>query len=155
MDNKLRRQDREIDEKEAIEILIKGEYGVLSMCTPDNEGYGIPLNYALDKDKVYFHCALDGAKLDYLRTNKKASFCVVGHTQVLPSKFGTLYESTIVSGLISEVEGDEKRHALMLLIEKYSSDYVEEGEEYITKLYDRTRVLSLSIESISGKSRKQ
>ena len=39
----MRRQDRQISESEAIEILQKGEFGVLSMCTPDSGGYGIPL----------------------------------------------------------------------------------------------------------------
>ncbi len=155
MDKKVRRVDRKIDDKEALVILTKGEYGILSMSTPDYEGYGIPLNYVFDRNKIYFHCAVDGKKLDYLRSNNKVSFCVVGHTQIMPSKFGTLYESCIVSGLLSEVDGDEKRNALMLIIEKYSNDFVEEGKEYIKKLYDKTKVLRLSIKSITGKSRKQ
>ncbi len=154
MNTEIRRQDRKIESKEAIDILKKGEYGVLSMSTQNNEGYGIPLNYVYDNDKIYFHCALNGSKLDYLRTNNKVSFCVIGNTQILPSKFGTLYESSIASGLISEVEGDEKRNALMLIIEKYSNDFIEEGKEYIQRLYYKTIVLRLSIESIIGKSRK-
>ena len=88
----MRRQDREITREEAIGILEKGEYGVLSMCTPANEGYGIPINYTFNNAHIYFHCAKTGSKLEYLRNNPNVSFCVVGKTTVLPSAFGTLYQ---------------------------------------------------------------
>jgi len=150
----MRRQDRKITEQESIEILQKGEYGVLSICTPENEGYGIPLNYVLYQDSIYFHCAKEGSKLDYLRNNNRVSFCVVGATTVLPSKFGTLYESAIVSGNTMEVEGSEKQEALKQLIEKYSSEYIREGKEYIEKLYDKVCVITLTVKSVTGKARK-
>ena len=151
----MRRKDREITGDEAIEILIKGEHGILSMCSPENEGYGIPLNYVLDNHQIYFHCAAAGSKLDYLRNNNKVSFCVVGNTTVIPSDFGTLYESTIVSGTTSKVDGNEKREALKRIIEKYSADFIIEGNEYIDKLFDRVSVIKLSIQSITGKARRQ
>jgi nitroimidazol reductase NimA-like FMN-containing flavoprotein (pyridoxamine 5'-phosphate oxidase superfamily) len=151
----IRRKDRAITEDEAIEILIKGEHGILSMCTPQNEGYGIPLNYVLNNHQIYFHCAAAGSKLDYLHNNNKVSFCVVGNTTVIPSDFGTLYESVIVSGTTSEVDGNEKREALKRIIEKYSAGFITEGNEYIDKLYDRVSVIKLSIQSITGKARRQ
>ena len=151
----MKRKDRAVTENEAIEILTKGEYGILSMCTAGNEGYGIPLNYVLDNDKIYFHSAAAGSKLDYLRNNNKVSFCVVGNTTVIPSDFGTLYESTIVTGTTSEVDGNEKREALKRIIEKYSANFITEGNEYIDRLYDRVSVIKLSIHSITGKARRQ
>jgi len=150
----MRRKDRKITDNEAIEILRKGEFGVLSMCTSDNRGYGIPLNFVFKDNDIYFHCATEGSKLDYLRNNNKVSFCVVGKTEVLPSKFGAIYESVIVSGRTAEIEGTEKYDALMRVIEKYSAGYIPEGKEYILKLYDKVRVIKLSIESITGKARK-
>ena len=150
----MRRQDRQISESEAIEILQKGEFGVLSMCTPDSGGYGIPLNYALKNKAIYFHCALEGSKLEYLRKNNRVSFCVIGRTNVLPSQFGTMYESVIASGVATEVEGEEKHEALMLFLEKYSADYIQEGTEYMIKAFKRVKVIKLSIETITGKARK-
>jgi nitroimidazol reductase NimA-like FMN-containing flavoprotein (pyridoxamine 5'-phosphate oxidase superfamily) len=151
----MRRLDRQITQQESIEILEKGEYGVLSMCTPANEGYGVPLNYTFDGNNIYFHCAKEGTKLENLRNNPNVSFCVVGETKVLPSMFGTLYESVIVSGYTSEMEGTEKLEALKLLIKKYSGEYIREGNEYIDKLYEKVNVIKLTVESISGKARKQ
>ncbi|MDP4209552.1 MAG: pyridoxamine 5'-phosphate oxidase family protein [Bacteroidota bacterium] len=155
MNNTIRRQDRKISDSEAIAILQKGEFGILSMCTPDNEGYGIPLNFALQGNAIYFHCAIEGSKLEYLRNNNKVSFCVVGKTEVLPSKFGTIYESAIASGTASVVDGNEKYDALMHIIQKYSGNYIEEGKGYIQKFYDKVNVIKLSIESITAKARKQ
>jgi nitroimidazol reductase NimA-like FMN-containing flavoprotein (pyridoxamine 5'-phosphate oxidase superfamily) len=140
--------------QESIDILQKGEYGILSMCTPTNEGYGIPLNYAYDGNNLYFHCAKEGSKLDYLRNNPKVSFCVVGETKVMPSQFGTLYESVIVSGNALEMEGDEKQEALKQLIEKYSGNFIKEGKEYIEKLIEKVTVIKLTVESLNGKARK-
>jgi len=150
----MRRQDRQISESEAIEILQKGEFGVLSMCTPDSGGYGIPLNYALKNKAIYFHCALEGSKLEYLRKNNRVSFCVIGRTNVLPSQFGTMYESVIASGVVTELEGEEKHEALILFLEKYSADYIQEGTEYMIKAFKRVKVIKLSIETITGKARK-
>ena len=150
----MRRQDRKISKEEAIEILLIGEYGVLSMCTPTNEGYGIPINYAFVGDNIYFHCAPEGSKIDFLNYNNRVSFCVVGKTEILPSKFGIIYESAIASGCISNVSDEEKREALMHIIQKYSGDYIQEGIEYIDKYYSRVHVLKLSIETLTGKARK-
>lgn len=87
--NKIRRQDRAISKEESIQILDKGEYGILSMCSYENMGYGVPLNYIWRGNKIYFHCAFEGTKLSYLRNNNKVSFCVVGNTELLPSIYLT------------------------------------------------------------------
>ncbi len=150
----MRRKDRKINDEEALNILRNGEYGVLSMITPDQEGYGIPLNYAYVNNNIYFHCAPEGSKLNFLRKNNRVSFCVVGETEILPSKFGSRYQSAIVFGTISEVDDDEKREGLMRLVEKYSGDYIQEGIETINQYFNKVIVLKLSIEFLSGKARK-
>jgi len=104
---------------------------------------------------IYLHCATEGSKLDFLRHNNKVSFCVVGKTELIPSKFATIYESAIAFGLITEVEGEEKREALMKILEKYSGNFIPQGIEYINKLFDKVAIIKLSIETITGKSRKQ
>jgi nitroimidazol reductase NimA-like FMN-containing flavoprotein (pyridoxamine 5'-phosphate oxidase superfamily) len=55
---KLRRQDRQMDVLSAVELLKNGEYGILSMITEEGEPYGIPMSYAWDGEKsVYIHAA--------------------------------------------------------------------------------------------------
>jgi len=150
----MRRKDRRITNTETSSILEKGEYGILSTLSSHNEPYGVPLNYCLMDECIYFHCALEGTKINNINNNPKVSFCVVGRTEVLPDQFGTKYESCIVQGLASESFGEEKQLALEGLVHKYSENFVSEGLKYIGKLKDKTRVFKISIESISGKARK-
>lgn len=148
----MRRSDRQLSETEALIILDKGEYGTLSLSSAAGEPYGIPVNYCSLDGKVYLHCAMDGYKIDLLAENPRASFCVVGDTEVLPGSFGSKYESCIVSGVAAEALGVEKQKALEGLIFKYSGEYVPEGMKYIEKLSGVTRVFGISIDSISGKA---
>jgi hypothetical protein len=149
----MRRNDRAISIEEARSLLESAEYGVLSMTCPEGVPHGIPLNFALAGDSIYFHCAPEGRKVEILSANTRVSFCVVGSTQVLPEKFGTMYESAIATGSVEELSAEEKRQGLVLLVRKYSPDYVKEGLEYIGKLIAKTKVFRIRLESITGKAR--
>lgn len=150
----MRRIDRAMDMEEAKRLLAGAEYGVLSMASTDGDPYGVPLSFAFEEDAIYFHCAREGAKVDLLTENRRVSFCAVGRTRVLPDKFGTEYESVIATGRAEELSADEKHHGLVLLIRKYSPDFMTEGLEYIHKLFDRTGVFRIRVESITGKARR-
>ena len=149
----MRREDRAITIEEARGLLASAEYGVLSMARPDGAPHGIPLNFSLAGDSIYFHCAREGTKIEILSANTRVSFCVVGSTQVLPETFGTKYESAIAAGSVEELHAEEKRQGLVLLVRKYSPDYLKEGLAYIDKLIDKTRVFRIRLESIAGKAR--
>ncbi len=154
MERKMRRADRAIPDSEAQQILQAGAYGVLSTVSADGQPYGVPVSYAYVGDVIYFHCAPEGHKLDNLNHNNRVSFCVVGKTQVLPSKFATNYESAIVFGTAHEVVGDEKHVGLVEILKKYSPDFMEKGERYIKGDSPKARVYKIVIESLSGKARK-
>jgi len=154
MKKAMRRKDRLITDSEACSILENGEFGLLSTSSRNNEPYGVPLNYCLMNGCIYFHCALEGRKIDYIAENPKVSFCVVGNTEVLPDLFGTRFESCIIQGHAVESFGEEKQKALEGLVHKYSADFIPEGLEYIEKRKDKTRVFKISIDSISGKARR-
>ena len=136
-------------------LLTRAEYGVLSTVSENGEPYGVPLNFCVIDHGIYFHCAIEGRKIDNIRHNTSVSFCAVGNTEVLPNKFGTKYESVIVSGEIEEVFDDTKQTALEGLLHKYSKDFFEKGLEYIQTLGGKTRVFKISINNLSGKARKK
>jgi uncharacterized protein len=150
----IRRKDREITTREAIEILDSAEYGVLSTVGKDGQPNGVPLSYVYRNSSIYFHCALIGQKLDNITDNPKVSFCVVGRTKVLPDKFAIEYESAIAFGLASEVFGNERYNALVWLLEKYCPDCVDEGKQYIERKDKATKVIKIEISHISGKARR-
>ena len=154
MFKEMRRKDREIEQNEIVEILKRCEYGILSTIGENGYPYGVPVNYVYMDKAIYFHCAVEGQKLDNLRNNNKVSFCVVGETCVLPEQFSTKYESIIVFGKANDIYDNEKNAALLEIINKYSKEYVEKGKEYIKNANENVKVIKINIEHISGKARK-
>lgn len=138
---KLRRKDRQITIEEAKGLLIKAEYGILSTVGADGQSYGVPLNYVYKGDAIYFHCALAGHKLDNIKSNPKVSFCVVGNTKVLPSKFSAEFIIAVAFGIATEVQGEECHDGFLWLLEKYSPEYIEEGKKCIDKKSKPTKLI--------------
>ncbi|MDF2569190.1 MAG: hypothetical protein K0R55_794 [Sporomusa sp.] len=151
----MRRIDRQVTNDETIKILEKCEYGVLSMVNQDNYPYGVPISYVYKDGCIYFHSAVEGYKLDNIAANSKVSFCVVGRKKSLPEKFTTSYESVIAFGEASQVSGQEKRDALLALIAKYAPEHMEKGKEYIHASEDKTIVVKIAVNHMTGKVRPQ
>jgi nitroimidazol reductase NimA-like FMN-containing flavoprotein (pyridoxamine 5'-phosphate oxidase superfamily) len=151
---KLRRTDRELETNEAISLFSNCEYGVLSTVDENGQPYGVPLNFVYKNNSIFFHCARVGHKLENMDRNPRVSFCVVGNTKVLPAEFATEYESAVAFGVASEVRGEIKHSALLWLLEKYSSQFIEEGKSYIEKHNEATTVIKIEIDHISGKARR-
>jgi len=150
----LRRKDRAITKDEAIALLNRAEYGVLSTVTENGKPYGVPLNFCMIDRCIYFHCAVEGQKIDNIKKNKSVSFCAVGNTEILPEKFGMIYESVIVSGEVEEVFDMNKQIAMEGMLHKYSPDYFDKGIKYIEGLKEKTRVFKITINTLTGKARR-
>lgn len=148
----VRRQDRILDYERSMQILNEAEYGFLALG--GESGYGIPVNYAIEGETIYIHCAPEGEKLRRIASNSSVSFCVVGKTKPIAEKFTTAYESVLVKGTIRiETDDSQRRKGLRAIIAKYSPDYKEVGDSYIEKSFHRVTVLALTIEHISAKSK--
>nr|WP_320132063.1 pyridoxamine 5'-phosphate oxidase family protein [uncultured Holophaga sp.] len=150
----MRRQDRALSPEETRELLLRGEYGVLGLQGLNGYPHPVPMSYALEGEVIWLHCALEGSKLADLRADARASFCVVGATEVLPSAFSTRYASAIAYGEVEEVSGAEADRGLMALLEKYSPEHLEAGRAYLERARAKTGVLRLHIAHLSGKSRR-
>ena len=61
----MRKASREMDATFALEVLDKAPYVTVSMTKSDGSPYGLPLSLVRTDEKTfYFHCALEGDKLD-------------------------------------------------------------------------------------------
>ena len=154
MKRKMRRQDRLMNFEDAMQLLTKAEFGVLSSVDEVGQPYGVPVNFVYDGDKsIYFHSASEGHKLDNLKRNPKVCFTIVGDVRVMDWKFTTAYESVILFGVAKVVEGEEKQHALNRMTLKFSLDYMDKFENEIERFLQTTSVVKISIEHMSGKAR--
>jgi uncharacterized protein len=154
MYREMRRKDRQMLDADALNILVKGEYGMLATSDKQNLPYVVPMSYVYVDNCIYLHCATEGQKLDNIIENPKVSFCVVGNTKVIPEDFGTAFESVILFGTAEIVQDmEEKLKGLRALVVKYSIDFKVQGEEYIKKDFNLTRVIKINIEHMTGKQR--
>jgi nitroimidazol reductase NimA-like FMN-containing flavoprotein (pyridoxamine 5'-phosphate oxidase superfamily) len=153
MFTEMRKGDRQISDNQAEAILNNGDYGVLAVNGTGGYPYAVPLNYVYMNKSIFFHCAKEGFKIDCIEKDCSVSFCVVGKSEIISSKFTTDYSSVIVFGSALEAHDEEKKQSLQALIKKYSKDYIKEGYEYIEKAIDDVKVVKISIAHLTGKSR--
>jgi nitroimidazol reductase NimA-like FMN-containing flavoprotein (pyridoxamine 5'-phosphate oxidase superfamily) len=156
MERGMRRKDRAIGEREALELLGRGRYGVLATVGEEGEPYAVPLSYVFREGKLYFHCAPTGRKIDNLRYRSRVGFTVVGKVEpVFENNFSTNYESAMVSGTASEVADEKEKYAaLYALAEKYLPEHLDKADAYIKRAFPDVAVYAIEIERTSGKARR-
>lgn len=134
------------------QILKTGRVGVLGVSGDDDYPYTVPLNYAYEDGKIYFHGAKTGHKLDGIQRNNKVSFCVIEKDEVVAEKFTSFFRSVIAFGKARIVDDVVlKQHALMLLVRKYSPGLEVEGDKEIQKSWNNLNVVEIEIDHATGK----
>lgn len=152
MFREMRRNKQALSQEECTEILWKGTSGVLSLSGDDGYPYGVPISYAYDGEKLYFHCARAGHKLDAIRRNGKASFCVIAQDQVIPETYTTHYRSVIVFGTVRILEEEEQYAAMEQLAAKYAPDSsAEDRQRAIRGGWNALCVLEMTVAHMTGK----
>ena len=153
----MRRGRQEISREECEAVLARGTAGVLAVAGDDGYPYAVPLSYALDGDRLVFHSARSGHKLDAVMREPKASFCVVDQDEMHPEEFTTYFRSVIVFGTMHVIEGDaEKRAAAEVLGRRYAPAETDESlADEIDKLWRQLTMLELRIDHMTGKQAKE
>ncbi|MCQ4638196.1 pyridoxamine 5'-phosphate oxidase family protein [Anaerovorax odorimutans] len=147
------KEENQLPREEAVKILENNTHGVLALDGDDGYPYAVPVSYAYDSGKIYFHGTSEGGhKLDAIKRNSKVSFCVVEKDDILPADFNTLYLSAIAFGQARIIENDEeKQQALERILEKYSADFMESGRKYTKAVWDEVCTVEITIEHLTAK----
>ena len=154
MFRQMRRFKQQLSENECKEILNKSKSGVLAVIGDDGYPYAVPLSYVYLNNKIYFHSAKEGHKIDALAKNNKVSFCVVTKDDVVPEELTTYFKSVIIFGKAKKLEGDELRNAAIQLGLKYYNNEDAVKKEVDAAL-NRMLCFEINIEHISGKQAKE
>ena len=145
----------------ALEVLDKAPYVTVSFTRPDGNPYGVPLSLARTDDKTfYFHCALEGDKLDCIAVNPAVALSAV--TKCAPTvgpkdgSFTLQYKSAMAVGKAEIVTNrDEKIEALRAICQRFLPHHMDAFDEAIAHSLERTAVVKIIlIEPPVGK-RKQ
>ena len=152
MFREMRRKKQLLSKDETIEILQRGSSGVLAVSGDDNYPYAVPLSYVYADDKIYFHTAKAGHKIDSMISNNKVSFCVIDKDQIVPDEFTTYYRSAIAFGHARFLDGEEKKEATYLLTKKYAPQSPDEKiYDAIQRNWPTLSVVEISIDYVTGK----
>jgi nitroimidazol reductase NimA-like FMN-containing flavoprotein (pyridoxamine 5'-phosphate oxidase superfamily) len=153
MFREMRRKKQLLSETETIEILKSCTSGVLAVTGDNDYPYAVPVSYAYKDNKLFFHFAKAGHKIDGLVRNDKVTFCVIEKDEVIQKTFTTHFRSVIVFGRARILTEDgEKKYALESLVEKYSPDFITEGQHEIERDWSRVCVAEVKIEHMTGKA---
>lgn len=153
MYREMRRKDKKLSEEEMLNVLNITPYGVLSTIGEDGIPYGVPISFVYKDDKIFFHSAVVGHKLDNIKANNQVSFCVVTDVEAIPDKFTTKFKSVIIFGMVEEVNEDKKVEVFKLFLKKFSSNFMESGMEYINKAGRNARMFQINIDRITAKGK--
>ncbi len=144
----------QLTEAEIETVLMEAQVGYLALAR-DNQPYLTPLNFLYEKGSIYFHCALEGRKIDYIRSNPRVCF-QTGEAGGLisgdnPCSHNYSYQSVIVEGAVEEViDPAEKENILRLITGKYATAQMAAGVISASRITS-TGVYRIVPEGVSGK----
>lgn len=157
----MRRASREMDAAFALEVLDKAPFVTVSMTRPDGTPYGLPLSLARTDDKTfYFHCALEGEKLD----------CIAHHPTVFLSavslcaptvgpkdgSFTLQYKSATAIGNAELVtDREEKIAAMRAICMRFLPRHMAAFDDAIDRSLERTAVVRVTLTEPPIGKRKQ
>ena len=154
----LRRKDKEIADERLLKKILRTAKYVTIALSMNNEPYLVSLSHGYDEKKncVYFHCAREGKKLQYLRSNNTVwgqALLDYGYSE---GECTYLYASVHFSGKVTMLENlKEKREALACMIRQIDKN----PETLITDLRPErlrnTVVGRIDVAYMSGKKSKE
>lgn len=151
------RPNREIINNSGINaILLNGKYAVISMCR-ENEPYIVTLSYGYDPktESLYFHCAEQGLKLDFLNANSNVCATIIEDGGYAAGECGHWYRSVVFWGQMQIVDNlDEKKHGMRVLLYHLESNeaVIKEKLHKYEKCNSDVNILRLDITQIHGKA---
>lgn len=149
MFREMTKRKNQMSDQDAINIIINGRYGVLGTISDNGYPYTTPLNYVYLDNKIYFHSAKIGHKIDNINNNEKVSFTVVGEESIIEEELTSQFKSVTLFGKARVLPSSKE--ILFALVKKYAIKMLIESKESIDRDYLSTALIEITIEHITGK----
>jgi nitroimidazol reductase NimA-like FMN-containing flavoprotein (pyridoxamine 5'-phosphate oxidase superfamily) len=155
----MRKKEREITDRDEL-IAILEEADVCRIAIHDEPApYIVTMNFGYEtggETALFFHCAVEGRKLDLLAGNDTVGFEMdVGHELVRgekPCQWSMKYRSIVGTGRVAEILGEKaKKAALDRIMDHYG--FGEREKTYDDAALQRTKILKLTVGEMTGKRR--
>ena len=155
----MRRADRQQDLEFSLNLIDRCPHGVIALNSGEDTPYCLPLSFVRKGNSLYFHCALEGRKVDRLRKNPRVCITFVGQDDpafLPPDMYTTYFQSVIVTGTAREVtEEQEMVEALRLLCEKLLPAHMGGSafQQAISASLKATAIWCIEMDQITGKAK--
>ena len=150
----VRTKINEIDRAVTEALLQSNRRGILAMNGDNGYPYAIPINYFYDSlaQKIYFHGAKAGHKVESLKVSDKVCFTVYGNERIDEAESWAPYvQSVVVFGRCRLLEaGSESIEQLKEFAMKYYPDEAL-ADDQIARNGRATQMFEITIEHMSGK----
>lgn len=149
----VRKKKNEISLDEAKNLLRSSRRGVLAVNGDEGYPYAIPINYLYDEEnnKIIFHGAKAGHKVDSVKKNDKICFTVFGNETFTEENWAPYLQSVVVFGRCHLVEN---RDDIISLVKKFALKYYPNEDmvnEEIVNSGKGVQMFEIKIEHLSGK----
>src|SRR4030067_2410255 len=149
----VRRKDREITDQQAMKNVLKStKYVTIALCK-DNQPYLVSLSHGYDEKNncIYFHCANEGKKLVYAKSNNKVWGQAVQDYGVT-DECDYAYTSVHFSGKLFMIEDlNEEKHGIEVMVRQLSPNPEAKLAKIKPEKLATTSMGRIDINSITGK----
>lgn len=143
----MRRTEREILDPEFMHQVLHGAQEIYIAINSDDAPYVLPVNYVFYNGGIYFHCALEGRKLELLRADDRVGFSTAVDIKV--ENTTTRYRSICGSGTAEFVTDPTlKNEVLKAFAARYKAPCIFPVSE---QKFAHTGVVCIHIEKLTGK----
>jgi len=149
----VRRKDREITNIDELKRILKTtKYVTIALCM-DNEPYLVSLSHGYDEKRncIYFHCASEGKKLIYAKSNNKVWGQAIQDYGVT-DECDYAYKSVHFSGRLFMIcDLSEKQHAMEAMVRQLSPNPEAKLSKIKPEKLATTAMGRIDIEGMTGK----
>ena len=153
----MRRADRQVTDVRALREIMQ-RCDAVTLAFAGGAPYAVPVSFGFEEENgrfaLYIHCATEGEKLRRMEDDPRCAFSMYTGTRLIEGEtacaYSTAYESVCGSGVLTRLEGEDKRRGIDALMRHYAPGRALPVD---AQALAKTCVLRLDVHEITGKRR--
>jgi hypothetical protein len=154
----MRRRDKEITEEAVLKRILKSAKYVTIAMSMNNQPYLVSLSHGYDEERncIYFHCASEGKKLDFLRANNTVWGQALLDYGYIQGECDHDFASVHFKGKVTFITNlDEKLQAIKIMKSQLDQNPDALADKLKNKKLENVTLGRIDIDFMTGKKSKE